>query len=255
MDAPAHAREGARSRRRVWPTTAAVGLLCVLVAVSAAGRWALIGPLHRLPEVSGPLLPTDLVSPLVVVALAGLGALVVLRGDGRRYGWLLLAMGVTGGVVGVAADFSVYAVLAEAGAGLPLAMTAGWLQDLWMIPWMLGLLLLPALFPDGTTASARWRRPVRVTAAAWVALIVVFALAERALTNAFLEVAEAPANPTGVLPSRHGHQPRLARADGGVHRDRDRQPRDPLAGSRRRAAPAAQVGAVRVRDPARGRGR
>lgn len=192
--------DGTVAVRRTWPVTTLVAVVCAVVAASAVGRWALIGPVHRLPELAGPVLPTDVVGPLVAVALAGLGALVVVRGDSHRYGWLLLALAASTGVLGVAGEYSVYAVLADS-ASLPLTMTAGWVQDLWMIPWLVGFLLLPALFPDGTPASDRWRRPVQAAAGVWVALIAVFMLAERPLTNAFLAIeGQPPANPTGLLP-------------------------------------------------------
>lgn len=200
MGAPVTLGGGTLAARRAWPTTAVVVVLSALVVASAVGRWALIGPVRDLPEMGGPVLPTDLVGPLVAVALTGLGALVVLRGDARRYGWLLVAMGASAGVHGFATEYSVYAALAGP-ASLPLTVAAGWVQDLWMVTWFLGFLLLPALFPDGRPASEGWRRPVQAAAAGWLALIAVFMLTERRLTNAFLEVAvEPPANPTGFLP-------------------------------------------------------
>jgi hypothetical protein len=193
MDAAATDVRGVLALRSRWPTTC-VATLCVVVLASAVGRWVLLGPVRPLPEISGPLLPTDVASPLFAVVLAVLGALVVARGDNGTYGWLLLAVGVTSGVIGFAAEYSVYAALAD-GASLPFTTAAGWVQDLWMVTWWLGFLLLPALFPDGRVASPRWRRPVQVTAAAWATLIVVFLLAERPLTNAFLEVGEPPRTP------------------------------------------------------------
>ena len=200
MDAPAPIGAGTLKGRAVGPT-AIVVVLCVLVAGSALGRWALMVLVRRLPGMAGPLLPTDVVGPLVAVVLAVLGALVVVRGDDRRYGWLLLASGVAAGVLGLAAEYSVYAALSDPGI-LPFAAAAGWVQDLWMVPWLLGFLLLPALFPDGIPVSGRWGRWVRGTAAMWVVLIVVFMLTERPLTNIFLdvEVADPRANPTGILP-------------------------------------------------------
>lgn len=200
MEAPTPVGGGAIAARRTWPTTAVVVALSALAVVSAVGRSALLGPVRDLPEMAAPVLPTDVVGPLVAVGLAGLGALVVLRGEARRYGWLLLAMGTSTGVHGFATEYSVYAAFAGS-ATLPFTAAAGWVQDLWMVPWFLGFLLLPALFPDGTPASDRWGRRVRVTAAVWVGLIVVFMLTERPLTNAFLEIAvDPPANPTGFLP-------------------------------------------------------
>jgi signal transduction histidine kinase len=197
MDAAATGLHAPRALRSPWLAACAAVTLSVLVVVSAVGRWVLMGPVRRLPEMSGPLLPAEVVGPLFSVVLAGLGALVVVRGDSRRYGWLLLAMGASAGVIGFAAEYSVYAALA--GVVLPFTTAAGWVQDLWMVTWWLGFLLLPALFPDGRVASSRWRRPVQLTAAAWAALIVVFMLAERPLTNAFLEIGDPPANPTGLF--------------------------------------------------------
>ncbi len=185
--------------RMSWLTTSATVALSVVVVAAAVGRWMLMGPVRRLPETSGPVLPADVAGPLIAVGLAVLGTLVVVRGDSRRYGWLLLATGVSAGAIGFAAEYSVYAALAD-GASLPFTIVAGWVQDLWMVTWWLGFLLLPAWFPDGRVVAPRWRRPVQITAAAWAALIVVFMLAQRPLTNAFLEVDDPPANPTGLLP-------------------------------------------------------
>jgi signal transduction histidine kinase len=199
MVAPAAVPDRAEAVRIAWPTTALVALVCVTVLAAAVGRWTLLGPIHRLPSVPGPSLPTEVVSPLVAVVLTVLGALVVIRGRPPRYGWLLLAMGATNGVVGFAADYSVYAALAGH-VDLPFATAAGWVQDLWMTTWVLGFLLLPALFPDGEPASTRWGRRVRAATWAWVALITVFMLTERPMTNAFLDVEAAPDNPTGLLP-------------------------------------------------------
>ncbi|MDP8975646.1 MAG: sensor histidine kinase [Actinomycetota bacterium] len=200
MDAGARVPSDVGPPRSTWSTTAVVGLVWVVVAASAVGRLVLFGPVGRSVEMSGPVLPTDIVGPLVAAALASLGGLVVLRGDARRYGWLMLALAASVGVVGFAGHYSLSALAATPEATWPFTATAGWIQDLWMVSWLLGLLLLPALFPDGTTASSRWRRPVRLAAAGWVALIVMFMLTERTLTNVFLEMDDPPANPTGVLP-------------------------------------------------------
>lgn len=200
MDDRVPGGEGTLALRTSWPVTTVVMGLSALVVASAVGQWVLIGAVRRFSEMSGPVLPTEVVGPLVAVALTCLGALVVVRGDAHRYGWLLLAMGVGYSVIGVAAQYSVYAALA-APEPLPFTVVAGWVQDLWMVTWFVGLLLLPALFPDGTPASGRWRRPVQAAAGVWVGLIAVFMVTERPLTNVFLELdVQSPANPTGFLP-------------------------------------------------------
>jgi signal transduction histidine kinase len=177
-----------------------VGLVCVVATASLVVTWVLIGPVRALdlPGVGGSVQPTDVAEPLLALALVTLGALVILRGRSHRYGWLLLTVGVVAGVVQAAGEYSLYALYGAPEAGLPLAVAAGWVQDLWMVWFLFGILLLPALFPDGRTVG-RWRWPVRVVAAGWVALIVGFMLADRPLTNMFLELPRPPANPTGVL--------------------------------------------------------
>lgn len=71
--------DGTVAARRTWPVTTLVGLVGAVVVASAVGRWALIAPVRRLPELAGPVLPTHVVGPFIAVALAGLGALVVVR--------------------------------------------------------------------------------------------------------------------------------------------------------------------------------
>lgn len=181
--------------------TVLVGVVWILTVACIVAVWVLMGPVRALdlPGVGGSVQPTDVVEPLLAVALVTLGALVVLRGRARRYGWLLLTTGVVVGVVRAAGEYSLYARYAVPQADLPMAVAAGWLQDLWMVWFLFGFLLLPALFPDGR-AVGRWRRPVQATTAGWIALILVFVVADRPLTNMFLEMSQPPANPTGVLP-------------------------------------------------------
>ena len=178
-----------------------VGCVWVLAAACPVAGWVLIGPVRALdlPGVGGSVQPTDFVEPLLALALVSLGALVVLRGRSHRYGWLLLTVGGVVSVVQVAEGYSLYALYVVPEADLPLAMAAGWVQDLWMVWFLFGILLLPALFPDGRTVG-RWRWPVYLVTAGWIVLIVGFMLTDRPLTNMFLELSQPPANPTGVLP-------------------------------------------------------
>lgn len=177
------------------------GSVWVLTVACAVVAWVLMAPVRALdlPGVGESVQPTDGVEPLLSVALVTLGAMVVVRGRSRRYGWLLLTTGGTVGVVRVAGEYSLYAVSVVADSGLPFAVAAGWVQDLWMVWFLFGFLLLPALFPDGRTVG-RWRWPVHIVTAGWVALIVGFMVADRPLTNMWLDVPGPPVNATGVLP-------------------------------------------------------
>lgn len=176
----------------------AVGLLWLVTAASAAGVWVLVGAAEDGGVLAGQVEPFDLAGPVVGAMLASFGAVVVIRGDSSAYGWLMLAMGVSSTVIVLTGNYSLYAYETD----LPAATAAVWVQDLWMIQPLIALLLLPGLFPDGKVASPAWRLPVRAATAAWVALIVVFALTERPATNFFLTdaVPDPPDNPTGWLP-------------------------------------------------------
>lgn len=181
-----------------WPGLATAGLWLVTIAAAVAWVVVLVAS-HQHPELAGPVDPTELAGPLVAAVAASLGWLVVLRGDARQYGWVMLGFGAVVAVVGAAARYSAYTLAVGPGADLPLAGVAVWVQDLWMVSWLFSMLLLPALFPDGTPASPGWGRAVKVTAAGWVGLIVVFALARRPASNVFGDLPGAPPNPTGIL--------------------------------------------------------
>lgn len=195
-DAPvAGLRSGAATGRAV-----VVGVAWVVAVACAVAAWVLMGPVRALdlPGLGGAE-PVDVADPLLAVALATLGALVVLRGRSRRYGWLLLIAGGSVSVIQAAEEYGLYALYVVPEADLPVALAAGWVQDLWMVWFLFAILLLPALFPDGRSVG-RWRWPVRIVAAGWVVLIAGFMLADRQLTNVFLELPQRPANPTGLLP-------------------------------------------------------
>jgi signal transduction histidine kinase len=169
--------------------------LWVVTALFAAGQGVLlIGAARSQGDV---VAPADFIGSLVVaVALASFGGLIALRGDSARYGWLMLGLGASHSAIQLAGLYSLYLVE----GGEPLMSVAVWVQDLWMVPYLLAFLLLPALFPDGTPATPRWRLPVRLAAAGWITLITVFALAARPATNVFEEMESGPANPIGFLP-------------------------------------------------------
>ena len=143
---------------------------------------------------------SDLAMPALVLLMATFGALIVLRAANRRYGWLMLAAGFSQAVVGFMTEYSQYALLVAPQADLPLISLAAWLQDLWTIPIVLLIFLLPVLFPDGKLPSRRWGAIFWPAMAGWSLFILVFAFAQRPLANAFLDLETAPSNPLGILP-------------------------------------------------------
>jgi len=189
--------ESLETRHGVEPgwRLAIVVLLWLMAFASAIGQWVLLALADPQGELAHQIIPGDIAGPLFFLVLASFGGMVVLRGDSSVYGWLMLATGFLFGVIGFAGAYSLFALEAT----VPLGEAAAWVQDQWLVTWLMAFLLLPALFPDGREASPGWRVPVWLAGAAWVFLIVVFAFTERQISNWFLEVEDPPANPTGFL--------------------------------------------------------
>lgn len=174
-----------------------------MTVVGVGGQWALASVADPAGILASRVTTSDAGGLLAILALATFGAIVIMRGDSPRYGWLMLTTGAVAALVGMAGSYSLYSFESD----VPLARLAIWTQDLWMVWRALLLLLLPALFPDGKVASPGWRIPVKAATAAWIALIVVFLMADRAATNVFLgeDIAARlggaiPSNPTGFIP-------------------------------------------------------
>ncbi|HVR77025.1 MAG TPA: ATP-binding protein [Acidimicrobiia bacterium] len=179
----------------VWRLVIVAGSWLV-VLLSAVGQWVLLGLADPQGELAHEVIPGDISGPLFFLVLAGFGGMVVLRGDTPRYGWLMLATGFLLGVIGFTGAYSLFALEAS----VPFGEAAAWVQDQWLVTWLLALLLLPALFPDGRVASSRWKLPVRLATTVWVLFIVTFTFTERQISNWLLNVNDPLPNATGVLP-------------------------------------------------------
>jgi hypothetical protein len=131
-------------------------LLCVVLAVASLILALLNG--STLGEIflawDGPstaALPTEAVSFSVV------GALIASHRPENPIGWIFLAEGFCYGLLSVADEYAIYALLTNPGA-LPLGAEASWLgQWIWAPGLGLSLVFLPLLFPDGHPPSHRWR--------------------------------------------------------------------------------------------------
>jgi signal transduction histidine kinase len=167
----------------------------LVVLLSAVGQWVLLGLAGPRGELAHEVIPGDISGPLFFLVLASFGGMVVLRGDNPRYGWLMLATGFLFGIIGFTGAYSLFALEAS----VPLGEAAAWVQDQWLVTWLLALLLLPALFPDGRVASPRWKIPVRAATVVWASLIVTVAVAQRPIYNWFSNVEDPPMNATGIL--------------------------------------------------------
>jgi hypothetical protein len=113
---------------------------------------ALVLGLANRPE--APLYETT--STIINPTFATLGALIVSRRPGNVMGWIFLAAGVLGGVLMFSGQYATVA-LAPDGPTLPGAALAAWLANLAQSSFVVSILFLVLLFPDGMLPSRRWR--------------------------------------------------------------------------------------------------
>ena len=128
-----------------------------------------------------------LVALVAGLACLALGLLVVFRGGQTRIGWLLVAQGVTMGLV---LGFAETPSTSQAGMAVDQLSQGSWVfLFLWLV-------LIAYLLPDGHTASKRWRRWVRVGLAG-VVLFLIGAAGDR---STFAEAHESRPAPVPWLP-------------------------------------------------------
>lgn len=115
----------------------------------------------------------DPVMPIAALAFPATGAFIATRRPGQPLGWLFGA-GALLGVAFFAEQYAVYALQVRPQAfpgGVWMAWLGGWL---WVPGYLVLWTLLPLLFPDGRSPSARWR-PVVWAVAALIAVTTVLA--------------------------------------------------------------------------------
>ncbi len=139
---------------------------------------AVITPADALPPDLRRAFWPDIIYPLHAVAFSTVGALILSRRPSNRIGWVAVGIGLLTAVNRFAQTYATYATYAT-GPSLPLVDWMGWLSWwLWVVPFVLVLVYLPLLFPDGQLLSSRWRI-VAWLAAAGVLLQLVVAVLER----------------------------------------------------------------------------
>ena len=166
---------------------AAGGLLVLTVAALAASAGFGVA--------TGDLMDAFAFVP-VLLAFAGVGAVVASRRPGNPIGWLFLAQGL-GAALGLAGlTYAKYAV--RSGAPLGAARWAAWVA-VFFIEALFPLFLILLLYPDGRLPSRRWRPAVWLILAANALLLAVAATSDVAFEGA------APAGlaaPVALIPHR-----------------------------------------------------
>jgi len=119
--------------------------------------------------------PLELIDVAILFAFVLVGALLCARVPGNVVGPLLLASGVTLATTITLSSLAVFAL--DRGAPVTLAAIAGLISAVGIIvPFLLVLICIPLVFPDGRLMSARWR---------WVVVLSVAALVSAAVSQSF----------------------------------------------------------------------
>jgi hypothetical protein len=117
-----------------------------------------------------------IVAPLLVLAFASVGAILVTRLPRHAIGWLLLVVGLLFATTIASQAIADYGLYVQAGA-LPGAIWIAWLGQVTWVPAIgLAAIFLPLLYPTGRLPSARWRLVVVIALIGLSAVITYNAL-------------------------------------------------------------------------------
>ena len=158
-------RPGQRLIDALWAGSV---LIAVAGAVLTGLTWSGFKPDDILTQVGG---------SVSTVAYATLGALIVRRVR-NPIGWLLLAAGVSLGLMGVFNGYAMLGITTHPGA-VPAPQQVGAVSEWLFFPVVAALACALLLFPTGTVRSRRWRPVVVLNFLVTGLLMIVFILAPR----------------------------------------------------------------------------
>jgi hypothetical protein len=178
------ARQPAAGLRRV-PTLAVWGITLLVVVL-------LLGTLPLQQDTPDSPLFVLVVFAVDAVAFASVGALVATRRPANAIGWILWAVGVIAGVNLIGQGTGTLVVSAEAW-NLPAIVVIAWFIQWSFNPtFVLGLLFIPLLFPEGRLPSHRWRSTLILFVVAGILLAIPELLRPGQIPGTPLD------NPTGI---------------------------------------------------------
>jgi hypothetical protein len=184
---------GRVARPRWWPAGLAWALWALAMLGIAAGLWFdhLLRQAGRADLVQASALAFAWL--LALVSAPTVGAVLATRRPRHPVGWLLLGLGASIGLTGLADGYALYGLLARPGS-LPAARWPAIYSPAVAVAGIacLGFVLL--LTPTGSLPSPRWRWWARTAAAAPVVYLVALTLTPEPLDQAYRSVT----NPLGL---------------------------------------------------------
>jgi signal transduction histidine kinase len=113
----------------------------------------------------------------VALVFGAVGAVVASRRPSNPIGWIFCVIGLGAGVQALGTEYALWALIEEEGRP-PLGTWGAWLGEWLWIPYVGGIGLVAALFPDGRFLSRRWRMVIAIGIVGAVFAMVGNALVE-----------------------------------------------------------------------------
>ncbi|NES27944.1 hypothetical protein GCE86_09745 [Micromonospora terminaliae] len=165
-----------RLRRPLVAPAVVAGVTVMLSTMTLWGVWSSHGRLASF--LSGNQANTWVAG----LAFGVVGALVLRRQPANRLGWVLGAAGLCAAASSTAAEYVTYTLFTRPGA-LPGAGVAALAVWLWLPAFLLMVVALPLLFPDGRLRSPGWRAPAAVALTSGTVAIVGIATVDQVVAG------------------------------------------------------------------------